>query len=176
FPDMDAIGSSIGIRKMAEKNEREGYIVVDFDQVDTSITRLIDEMRANDPDLYSWIVTPEEAHEIITDNTLLVVVDTHKPALVMNEQLLSKTDRIVVIDHHRRSEEFIQKPLLVYMEPYASSTAELVTELLEYQPKRAKINSLEATALLSGIIVDTKSFTLRTGSRTFDAASYLRSL
>ena len=78
------------------------------------------------------------------------------------------------MDHHRRSEDFIKKPLLVYMEPYASSTAELVTELLEYQPKDKKLNSLEATALLSGIIVDTKSFTLRTGSRTFDAASYLR--
>jgi c-di-AMP phosphodiesterase-like protein len=81
---------------------------------------------------------------------------------------------VVVIDHHRRGEDFIKNPLLVYMEPYASSTSELVTELLEYQPKRGKIDMLEATALLAGIIVDTKSFTLRTGSRTFDAASYLR--
>jgi c-di-AMP phosphodiesterase-like protein len=80
----------------------------------------------------------------------------------------------VVIDHHRRGEEFIDNTTLVYMEPYASSTAELVTELLEYQPTKTKLRMLEATALLSGIIVDTKSFTLRTGSRTFDAASYLR--
>ncbi|MFZ0368177.1 MAG: DHHA1 domain-containing protein, partial [Halobacillus sp.] len=78
-------------------------------------------------------------------------------------------------DHHRRAEEFISDPTLVYMEPYASSTAELVTELLEYQPKKLKLSMLESTALLAGIIVDTKSFTLRTGSRTFDAASYLRS-
>jgi c-di-AMP phosphodiesterase-like protein len=109
-----------------------------------------------------------------TDDTLLVVVDTHKPSLLIEERLLNKTDKVVVIDHHRRGEDFIKNPLLVYMEPYASSTAELITELLEYQPKRGKIDILEATALLAGIIVDTKSFTLRTGSRTFDAASYLR--
>jgi c-di-AMP phosphodiesterase-like protein len=94
--------------------------------------------------------------------------------MVIEEKLLTKLDHVVVIDHHRRGEEFIKDPVLVYMEPYASSTAELVTELLEYQPKRLKMRMLEATALLAGIIVDTKSFTLRTGSRTFDAASYLR--
>ncbi|MBS4177627.1 DHH family phosphoesterase [Lederbergia citrea] len=174
YPDMDAIGASIGIRKAAEMNHREGYIVVNFSEIDTGVQRLIEEMKAY-PDLYSRLITPEEALELATENTLLVVVDTHKPSLVIEEKLLNKTDRVVVIDHHRRSEDFIKKPLLVYMEPYASSTAELVTELLEYQPKNGKINSLEATALLSGIIVDTKSFTLRTGSRTFDAASYLRS-
>jgi c-di-AMP phosphodiesterase-like protein len=124
--------------------------------------------------LWKHFITPEEALEISTSGTLLVVVDTHKPSMVMEERLLSKLDHVVVIDHHRRGEEFIADPVLVYMEPYASSTAELVTELLEYQPKRLKMRMLEATALLAGIIVDTKSFTLRTGSRTFDAASYLR--
>ncbi|MCJ7842855.1 DHH family phosphoesterase [Lederbergia sp. NSJ-179] len=173
FPDMDAIGASIGIRKTAELNQIDGYIVIDFDHIDISVQRLIEEMQAY-PELYSKLITPDEAMELITDQTLLVVVDTHKPALVIEEKLLGKTERIVVMDHHRRSEDFIKKPLLVYMEPYASSTAELVTELLEYQPKDKKLNALEATALLSGIIVDTKSFTLRTGSRTFDAASYLR--
>ena len=83
--------------------------------------------------------------EISNDDTLLVVVDTHKPSLVMEERLVNKIEHIVVIDHHRRGEEFIKDPLLVYMEPYASSTAELVTELLEYQPKRLKINMIEAT-------------------------------
>ncbi len=112
--------------------------------------------------------------EIATDKTLLVVVDTHKPSLVMEEKLLNKIDNVVVIDHHRRGEDFIKNPILVYMEPYASSTSELVTEFLEYQPKRGKIEMIEATALLAGIVVDTKSFTLRTGARTFDAASYLR--
>jgi c-di-AMP phosphodiesterase-like protein len=125
--------------------------------------------------LGEYFITREEALEMVTKQTLLVVVDTHKPALVQEEKLLNKTEHVVVIDHHRRGEDFIDQPILVYMEPYASSTAELITELLEYQPKRLRLTSLEATALLAGIIVDTKSFTLRTGSRTFDAASYLRS-
>ncbi|MBA4537640.1 DHH family phosphoesterase [Bacillus aquiflavi] len=174
YPDMDAIGSAIGIQKVAQLNEREGYIVINPQQMDTGVKRLMEEIKQH-PDLYAHFITPEEALEISGDDTLLVIVDTHKPSLVIEEKLIDKVSKVVVIDHHRRSEQFISNPLLVYMEPYASSTSELVTELLEYQPKRGKINRLEATALLAGIIVDTKSFTLRTGSRTFDAASYLRS-
>ncbi|RSL29350.1 hypothetical protein D7Z54_31735, partial [Salibacterium salarium] len=90
-------------------------------------------------------------------------------------RLVDAVDRVVVLDHHRRGEEFIQDPVLVYMEPYASSTAELVTELLEYQPNKLSMDALESTAMLAGIIVDTKSFAIRTGSRTFDAASFLKS-
>lgn len=172
-PDMDAIGASIGILKVAEMNEREGFIVLDSNQVEASVSRLMQEIRQKET-MYSRMISPDLALEIATDRTLLVIVDTHKPSLVIEEKLLTKIDNVVVIDHHRRGEEFIENPLLVYMEPYASSTAELVTELLEYQPKRGKIDMLEATALLAGIIVDTKSFTLRTGSRTFEAASYLR--
>ncbi|UTE72993.1 DHH family phosphoesterase [Rossellomorea marisflavi] len=172
-PDMDAIGAAIGIRKVAQMNQRDGYVVLNFNEIDNSVKRLMKEIKGN-TDLHSRFITPEEALEMATDDTLLVVVDTHKPSLVIEERLLNKVDKVVVIDHHRRGEDFIQNPLLVYMEPYASSTAELVTELLEYQPKHEKISMLEATSLLAGIIVDTKSFTLRTGSRTFDAASYLR--
>lgn len=172
-PDMDAIGASIGILKVAEMNEREGFIVFDNNQIESSVSRLMQEIKQKDA-LYARMIHPDLALEVATDRTLLVVVDTHKPSLVIEERLLAKIDNVVVIDHHRRGEEFIENPLLVYMEPYASSTAELVTELLEYQPKRGKIDMLEATALLAGIIVDTKSFTLRTGSRTFEAASYLR--
>ena len=102
----------------------------------------------------------------MTPNHLLLL-SIHKPSMVIDSRILSKTDKVVVIDH-RRGEEFINNPTLVYMEPYASSTAELVTELLEYQPQNEKLLPLEATALLSGIIVDTKSFTLRTGARTFE--------
>ncbi|WP_046176395.1 DHH family phosphoesterase [Domibacillus indicus] len=174
YPDMDAVGASMGIRHVAELNDREGYIVIDFSQIDTAVKRLLNELKEQNPSLYSRIITPEEALEIATSRTLLVVVDTHKPSLVIENRLLSKAERVVVIDHHRRGEEFIKNPLLVYMEPYASSTAELVTELLEYQPKIKKITMLESTALLAGIIVDTKSFSLRTGARTFDAAAYLR--
>lgn len=173
FPDMDSIGASIGILKVAQANGKDGFIVIDPNQIGSSVQRLIEEIKKYE-ELWSRFITPEEAMEISNDDTLLVVVDTHKPSLVMEERLVNKIEHIVVIDHHRRGEEFIKDPLLVYMEPYASSTAELVTELLEYQPKRLKINMIEATALLAGIIVDTKSFSLRTGSRTFDAASYLR--
>lgn len=172
-PDMDAVGAAIGIQKIAQMNECESYIVMNFHEIDTGVRRLMEEIK-NHESLFSRFISPEEALEIATEDTLLVIVDTHKPSLVIEERLLSRIDHVVVIDHHRRGEEFIDNPLLVYMEPYASSTAELVTELLEYQPKRGKIDMLEATALLAGIIVDTKSFTLRTGARTFDAASYLR--
>ncbi|KSU81693.1 c-di-AMP phosphodiesterase, consists of a GGDEF-like and DHH domains [Fictibacillus enclensis] len=172
-PDMDSMGSAMGILKVAQVNGKEGYIVLDTSDLDTGVQRLMNEIKGTDS-LWKHFITPEEALEISTAGTLLVVVDTHKPSMVMEERLLSKLDHVVVIDHHRRGEEFIADPVLVYMEPYASSTAELVTELLEYQPKRLKMRMLEATALLAGIIVDTKSFTLRTGSRTFDAASYLR--
>lgn len=172
-PDMDSIGASIGIYKVAQMNQKDAYIVVNMQEIDNGVKRLMTEIRTQEQ-LFSHFIGPEEALEIATDKTLLVVVDTHKPSMVMEERLLSKIDHKVVIDHHRRGEEFIANPLLVYMEPYASSTSELVTEFLEYQPKRGKIEMIEATALLAGIIVDTKSFTLRTGSRTFDAASYLR--
>ncbi|KGX93694.1 hypothetical protein N781_00290 [Pontibacillus halophilus JSM 076056 = DSM 19796] len=173
-PDMDSIGACIGILKVAQANDKDGFIVYDPDEMNTGVQRLIEEVEEHD-ELWSWFVSPDQAQEVVGKNTLLVVVDTHKPSLVIEEKLLSKTEHVVVIDHHRRAEEFIEDPTLVYMEPYASSTAELVTELLEYQPKQLKLNMLESTALLAGIIVDTKSFTLRTGSRTFDAASYLRS-
>ncbi|MFP7298433.1 DHH family phosphoesterase [Neobacillus niacini] len=172
-PDMDSIGSSIGIYKVAQMNQKEAYIVLNFQEMDGAVHRLMEEIRHQEQ-LFSRFIGPEEALEISTEKTLLVIVDTHKPALVIEERLLNKIDNVVVIDHHRRGEEFIENPVLVYMEPYASSTAELVTEFLEYQPKRGKIEMIEATALLAGIVVDTKSFTLRTGARTFDAASYLR--
>ncbi|MED4207266.1 DHH family phosphoesterase [Neobacillus mesonae] len=174
-PDMDSIGASIGIYKVAQMNQKDAYIVVNVQETDNGVKRLMEEIRSQGQEtLYSRLIGADEAMEIATDKTLLVVVDTHKPSLVMDERLLNKIDHVVVIDHHRRSEDFITNPLLVYMEPYASSTSELVTEFLEYQPKKVKIEVIEATALLAGIIVDTKSFTLRTGSRTFDAASYLR--
>ncbi|WP_273123471.1 DHH family phosphoesterase [Metabacillus sp. HB246100] len=173
YPDMDAIGSAIGILKVAQVNDKEGFIVLDPDTLDSGVEQLLKELK-NHPELWSRFITPEQALEIMTDESLLIVVDTHKPSLVIDDRLLTRSEHVIVIDHHRRGEEFIKDPILVYMEPYASSTAELVTELLEYQPKRLKMNMIEATALLAGIIVDTKSFTLRTGSRTFDAASYLR--
>ncbi|PWU70066.1 DHH family phosphoesterase [Gracilibacillus dipsosauri] len=173
-PDMDSIGAAIGVLKIAQANDVEGFIVLDENDIDTGVQRLVDEIRESD-ELWSHFIDPDGALDIVTKDTLVVVVDTHKPSLMLEEKLVHKTEHVVLIDHHRRGEEFVEDPTLVYMEPYASSTAELVTELLEYQPSKLTLNMLESTALLAGIIVDTKSFTLRTGSRTFDAASYLRS-
>ncbi|AMX84964.1 hypothetical protein GS3922_15865 [Geobacillus subterraneus] len=173
YPDMDALGAAIGILKVVQSNQKEGFLVIDAAKTDAGVQRLLEEMKKQ-AELWARCVKPEQALELVTEDTLLIVVDTHRPSLVIEERLLYRTDHVVVIDHHRRGEEFIEAPILVYMEPYASSTSELVTELLEYQPKRVKLSMLEATALLAGIVVDTKSFTLRTGSRTFDAASYLR--
>lgn len=173
MPDMDAIGASIGVRKMAKMNGVEGYVIVNFDQLDASVSRLMDEVQ-QDEELHDHMLMPEEALELMTERSLVVIVDTHKPSMVIDERVLDKAQKVVLIDHHRRGEEFINNTVLVYMEPYASSTAELVTELLEYQPKNEKLTMLESTVMLAGIVVDTKSFTLRTGSRTFEAASYLR--
>ncbi|MDG5789423.1 DHH family phosphoesterase [Evansella sp. AB-P1] len=173
-PDMDAIGAAIGMLKIAEANGKTGFIVLDPNDMNQSVSKLLEEIK-NHNELWAQFISPEEAYEESTEDTLLVVVDTHKPSLVVDPSLLSNMDRVIVIDHHRRSEEFIKEAVLVYMEPYASSTAELITEMLQYQPNHPKLDVLESTALLSGIIVDTKSFAIRTGTRTFDAASYLKS-
>ncbi|WP_077358994.1 DHH family phosphoesterase [Virgibacillus halodenitrificans] len=172
-PDMDSLGAAIGILNIAKANGVEGHIVFDPDDVDTGVYRLVEAIK-EDEDVWQYFIDPDHAEAITGNRSLVVIVDTHKPSMVAHEPLLHLSEYKVVIDHHRRAEEFIENPTLVYMEPYASSASELITELLEYQPKALKLKMLEATALLAGIIVDTKSFTLRTGSRTFDAASYLR--
>lgn len=172
-PDMDSLGSAIGVLNIAQSNNVKGYIIFDEEDVTTGVNRVTKYIKQNE-ELWSHFVSPDEADALYTPKSLVILVDTHKPSLAANEKLLMKATYKVVIDHHRRSEEFIENPALIYMEPYASSTAELVTELIEYQPRRKRLSTLEATALLAGIIVDTKSFAFRTGARTFDAASYLR--
>ena len=110
----------------------------------------------------------------VDESSLLVVVDNHKPSYTEAPELLDRTDKIVLIDHHRRGAEFIEDPILMYLEPYASSTCELVTEILYYMSDKMEMNRFEADALLAGITVDTKNFTFQTGVRTFEAASYLK--
>ncbi|MEW9671683.1 DHH family phosphoesterase [Ammoniphilus sp. 3BR4] len=171
FPDMDAIGASIGVLKAVLANERKGHIVLD--KVNPSIDRLMAAVEEHEY-LSDYFVTPEQAIGMATIRTLVVLVDTHRPSMAIEPKLLQLSNRVMVIDHHRRSEEFVEDPVLVYIEPYASSTCELVTELLQYQSEKLNMDSLEATALLSGMVVDTKSFAFRTGARTFEAASFLR--
>ncbi|WP_025681298.1 DHH family phosphoesterase [Paenibacillus massiliensis] len=170
-PDTDAIGAAIGVRKAASLFKVESSIVLD--KPNPSIDRLLEQV-AKDDQLTSAFVTPEQAMQMMTEHTLLVVVDTHKASMTMEPKLVQAARRVVVVDHHRRGEEFINDAVLIYLEPYASSTCELVTELLQYIHDRVQFTPLEATALLSGIIVDTKHFSLHTGSRTFEAAGFLR--
>ncbi|MGM0881522.1 MAG: DHH family phosphoesterase [Bacillota bacterium] len=171
MPDMDAIGAAIGVMKAAQLFGKEAYIVLEG--VNPAIQKMM-ELIKEDERLSKRFVSPEQALSLITPQTLAVVVDTHKVSMVKEPKLLTLTERIVVVDHHRRSEEFIANAILVYMEPYASSTCELVTELLQYIHDRVVLDVRESTALLAGITVDTKSFSLRTGARTFEAASFLR--
>ncbi|MTV81446.1 DHH family phosphoesterase [Secundilactobacillus folii] len=175
-PDMDSIGACLGIRRIAQMNQKKCYIVLDQDNLHSDVQRLLDSLR-DYPEIYEAIITPEEAMNKVTDQSLLVMVDHSKPSLSMSPDLYERLEnRVMIIDHHRRGEEFPENPMLVYIEPYASSTCELITEMFEYQSQESEpINKIEATAMLTGIFIDTKSFSLRTGSRTFDAASYLRS-
>ena len=176
FPDMDAIGGCLGIRRIANMNQKKAWIVTNENQFSHDIHKLMDVIREQ-KDLREDIITPEEALEKLTPNTLVILVDVSRPVIAAAPELLEKANKIVVIDHHRRSQDFPKNPVLVYIEPYASSTGELITELFEYQNNYAdSIQPIEATAMLGGIIVDTRNFTLRTGSRTFDAASYLKSV
>ena len=129
--------------------------------------------KAKDTGNYRFI-TSEEALEIVDKDTLVIVLDTHRTSLVECPEILTKTDKLVVIDHHRKTEEFIENATLTYMEAYASSTSELITEILQYIGDKKEIDKLEAEILLAGIIVDTNKFSIKTGVRTFEAASWLR--
>lgn len=170
-PDMDAVGAAIGVWKAANLQQKDAYIVIN--EGNPAIANLLAEMNEHRY-LGEVVVSGDRALSLCDERTLVVVVDTHRPSMTIEPRLLKRSARVVVIDHHRRSEEFVDDPVLVYMEPYASSTCELVTELLQYQTDRLTMDSLEATALLAGIVVDTNSFASRTGSRTFEAASFLR--
>lgn len=177
-PDLDAIGSAIGIVKIARIHGVKASVVLDVDHVNYDVRRLIAKMQAAgiDKDVF---ISPKDALEEATDESLLVLTDHSKYSITYDPELYDRLkNRLIIIDHHRRGEEFPENPMLVYIEPYASSTCELVTEMIEYQPQGGEgvLTDLEASAMLAGITVDSKEFSLRTGTRTFDAASYLRSI
>lgn len=177
-PDLDAIGSAIGIVKIAQIHGVDAHVVLDTGDVNYDVGRLIAKMKdaGEDEDMF---MAPNEALNKATDDSLLVLTDHSKFSITYDQDLYERLkSRLIIIDHHRRGEEFPENPMLVYIEPYASSTCELVTEMIEYQPQGGEgvLNNLEASAMLAGITVDSKEFSLRTGTRTFDAASYLRSI
>lgn len=174
FPDMDAIGSAVGVSCLARFNQKKAYIVIDEKEIIPDVERCLTEIH-KEPELEMQLITPERAMELKKAKDLLVMVDYHKPSLSISQSLYEQFDKIVIIDHHRRGEEFPSKPLLTYIESSASSASELVTELIQYQSSRTnRISRLEATLLLAGMTVDTNNFNVRTTARTFDVASYLK--
>ena len=169
--DFDSLGAAMGVAKMARQMEKPVSIIVS--DTHDGIGKFTSRLKENE--LYKDMLhSVTEGVTVNTQNPLLVIVDTHIPHLVAAPELLNNVSRTVVIDHHRRSEDFIKNPLLVYIEPAASSACELVTELLMYFSDDLVLSRMDATALYSGIVVDTKNFAVQTGVRTFDAAAYLR--
>ncbi len=170
-PDIDCIGSGIGIYRFARNLEKEAYIV--SDSYGISLQPFMEELE-KEPGYDNVIIDKTEALAKINTDTLLVIADTHKRNYVEVPELLEKTEKIVVIDHHRRSTDYIENATLTFQEVYASSASELVTEILEYATKEITLSEIEAEALYAGIMMDTKAFTFKTGVRTFEAAAYLR--
>ena len=171
YPDLDAMGAAVGIYDICKSLKKETYIVLD--QVNESIDEFVS--RLNKQEYYKDLfINKEEAIKNCTKDTLVVVVDTHRPSYTECEELLGISKKIAVIDHHRRGVEFIQDTVLSFHEIYVSSTCEMVTEVVQYLEDDVKINKLTAEGLLAGISLDTKFFAFKTGVRTFEAASYLK--
>ena len=169
--DIDCMGSSLGIYRLAKDLGKEAYIVNNTtgETISSFIEALKEEKEYNDV-----LLNKSEALNKISEETLLVVVDTHKKSYVEVPELLEKTNKIVIIDHHRRSPDFIENAILSFHEVYASSAAELVTEILQYVETKVNLTTIETEGLYAGIMMDTKNFTFKTGVRTFEAAAYLR--
>lgn len=169
--DMDAIGSAIGVVKLVRMRGKTAYIALN--SVNMSIRNIMARLK-EEKSLNGVVRTEAELSGLVDEKTLLIVVDHHKKSISEAPDLVDQIRDRVVIDHHRRSGEFIESTELVFLEPYASSTAELVTELFTYMTDNVVLSKFEAEALLAGITVDTKNFTVQTGVRTFEAASMLR--
>ncbi len=173
-PDFDALGGCVGIYEFARLNNRECYIVLNDSDKDETITKIMNEVEKDDH-FDGVFIDSDTAWSYMTPQTSLVIVDTSDSERVLDVALLNKATKKIVIDHHRRGENIIANPLLTYIEPYASSASELISELLEYEARGKSINNTSSTIILGGIVVDSQNFATRTGSRTFDAAAYLRS-
>lgn len=170
--DLDAVGAAAGVAAIARKKGVEVHIVQEDKVVPgTVMTRVLEKEKGYE----TVFVSPEEALGRVNEETLLVVVDTNRPDQVISQPLLNACRKVAVIDHHRRAADYISNAVLNYHEPYASSASELVTELIQYSIDPSDLKRVEAEALLAGIELDTKNFTLRTGGRTFEAAAFLRS-
>jgi c-di-AMP phosphodiesterase-like protein len=168
-PDMDSFGSALGVYRIVANRNKDAYIVIN--NYFETLAEIYNQARETE---FYQFVNSEKAISMMDKDTLLVVLDTHRPSLVECRELLELTEKIVVIDHHRKAEECIDNATLYYMEPYASSTSELVTEILQYSGDKKNVAKLEVEGLLAGISMDTNRFAVKTGVRTFEAASWLR--
>ena len=169
--DADSLGASVGVCKMASLFEKKAYIIIG--EMQSATKRLVDELK-KEPAYKDVFITEQAAFQIECENPLLVVVDTHNPMYVDAPKLVNEIENIVLIDHHRRGEKYIDKPVLTFHEPYASSACEMVTEVFQYIKDGAKLSPKEAQAVYAGMVLDTKNFSMKTGVRTFEAASFLR--
>jgi c-di-AMP phosphodiesterase-like protein len=170
--DMDSLGASIGLYSIARSRGKKSYIVLN--KVNHALKNMYERMKKEEGHYIESIITTEKAMELADQNTLLVVLDTHRKSYTEAPELFDQIDKVVLIDHHRRGEEYIENTLLDYIEPYASSTCELVAELIQYMEDHIKLTKFDADALMAGIVVDTNSFTFKTGMRTFEAAAFLK--
>lgn len=169
--DIDSVGSSLGVYRLAKTLEKEVNIV--NNTYGMTLSKFIEELEKDD-EYKNAIISKNEALNKATNKTLLIITDTHKQNYVEVPELLDKASEIVIIDHHRRSTDYIENATLTFQEVYASSASELVTEILQYTDVKIKLKPIEVEGLYGGIMVDTKNFTFKTGVRTFEAAAYLR--
>ena len=169
--DLDALGAAMGVVSMCRKQDTPVHIVLDTEK--NSAGSLVERI-LSDETYNNLLISGEDALLAANSHSLLVVVDTNRPDQVENRALLESVNRVAVIDHHRRAADYIENPVLNHHEPFASSASEMTAELLQYAVDPKDIRPLEALALLAGIVLDTKNFTVRTGSRTFEAAAFLR--
>jgi c-di-AMP phosphodiesterase-like protein len=169
--DIDCLGAGVGLFSITHHMGKECYIIQD--SINASIEPMVEKL-TNDPKYEDVFVDINRAFELLDENSLLILVDAHNKGYVQNMRIVDLAKRVVIVDHHRKSKDFIAKAVLSYIEPYASSTSELVTEMLQYMVEKPPLTKVEAEALLAGIFVDTKGFYFKTGVRTFEAASFLR--
>lgn len=171
FSDLDALGSAMGAYGICRMLDTKANIVMNHSN--TSIDALYERIQKHEG-YENTFIDDVQAKRLVSENTLLIITDTNKPSLTESPELIKLCDKVVLIDHHRRGVEFVDKAVLVYHETYASSASEMVTELIPYIMEKPKLHSLEAEALLAGIMLDTKNFSFKTGVRTFEAAAFLR--
>ncbi len=173
-PDTDAFGAALGILKLAQAYGKETYILLDKTNLDKTVDKILNMIEYEYVTLLDYFISPSKALDQFSKEDLLILVDHHSYNQNMEAKLLAKTEKLVIIDHHRKLSDAIPNALITHIEPYASSSVELITEMIDLTTNPVDINGFEATVMLSGIIVDTNNFMYRTGSRTFEASAILR--